>query len=115
MGTSWGGRFGGVVMAIEPRLKAGVFVVAGLNFRRPKPEVDDLNYLPHVHAPVLMINGRYDFTFPLETAAQPMFNFLGTPPDRKRHVVVEGVHYVPRHDLIRESLSWLDQYLGPVR
>jgi hypothetical protein len=44
-----------------------------------------------------------------------MFNFLGTPPDRKRHVVVEGVHYVPRHDLIRESLSWLDQYLGPVR
>jgi len=77
--------------------------------------VDDLNYLPRVHTPVLMINGRHDFTFPLETAAKPMFDLLGTSADRKRNVVVDGVHYVPRHDLIRETLGWLDRNLGPVR
>ena len=115
MGVSWGGRFGGVVLATEPRFKAAVLCVAGLNFRRAQPEVDDLNYLPRVHTPVLMINGRHDFTFPLETAAKPMFDLLGTSADRKRNVVVDGVHYVPRHDLIRETLGWLDRNLGPVR
>jgi eukaryotic-like serine/threonine-protein kinase len=62
-----------------------------------------------------MLNGRHDSTFPLETAAKPMFELLGTPLDRKRHVVADGVHYVPRHTLIRETLDWLDRYLGPVK
>ena len=70
---------------------------------------------PHVRAPVLMLNGRHDNTFPLETAARPMFDLLGTPPEHKRLVIVDGVHYVPRNDLIRESLAWFDRYLGPVR
>jgi hypothetical protein len=67
-----------------------------------------------VRAPVLMLNGRHDNTFPLATGARPMFELLGTPSDRKRFVIVEGVHYVPRHTLIRESLDWFDRYLGPV-
>jgi len=65
--------------------------------------------------PVLMMNGRYDNTFPLETAARPMYDLLGTPPDRKRLVIAGGVHYVPRNVLIRETLDWFDQQLGPVR
>jgi pimeloyl-ACP methyl ester carboxylesterase len=115
LGFSWGGRLGGVILAIEPRFEAAVLTVAGLNFRPAQPEVDDLNYLPRVHTPVLMLNGRHDNTFPLETAAKPMFELLGTPLDRKRHVVADGVHYVPRHTLIRETLDWLDRYLGPVK
>ena len=115
LGFSWGGRLGGVMLAIERRFKAAVLGVAGLNFRPARPEVDDLNYLPHVRAPVLMLNGRYDNTFPLETAARPMFELLGTPPDQKRNVVAEGVHYVPRTVFVRETLAWLDRYLGPVR
>lgn len=27
----------------------------------------------------------------------------------------EGVHYVPRYTLIRETLDWFDRYLGPVK
>lgn len=115
LGFSWGGRFGGVVLAIEPRFKAAVLTVAGLHFRPAQPEADDLNYLPRVHIPVLMLNGRYDNTFPLATAARPFFDLLGTPADRKRFVVVDGVHYVPRHRLIRETLDWFDRYLGPVK
>ncbi len=115
LGFSWGGRLGGVILAIEPRFKAAVLTVAGLNFRSVQPEVDDLNYMPRVKTPVLMLNGRHDNTFPLETAARPMFDLLGTPPDQKRHVIAGGVHYVPRTTLIRETLAWLDRYLGPVR
>jgi eukaryotic-like serine/threonine-protein kinase len=115
LGFSWGGRLGGVILAIEPRFKAAVLTVAGLNFRTAQPEVDDLNYLPRVHTPVLMLNGRYDNTFPLETAARPMFDLLGTAPDQKRFVVAGGVHYVPRTTLIRETLAWFDRHLGPVR
>jgi pimeloyl-ACP methyl ester carboxylesterase len=77
--------------------------------------VDDLNYLPRVQTPVLMLNGRHDNTFPLETAAKPMFDLLGTAPDKKRHVIAGGVHYVPRNTLIGETLAWLDRHLGPVR
>jgi hypothetical protein len=62
-----------------------------------------------------MLNGRHDNTFPLATAAEPMFGFLGTAPEHKRHVIVDGVHYVPRNDLIRETMAWLDRYLGSVR
>ena len=71
--------------------------------------------MPRVHVPVLMINGRYDNTFPLETAARPMYDLLGTPPNRKRLVIAGGVHYVPRNVLIRETLDWFDQQLGPVQ
>jgi pimeloyl-ACP methyl ester carboxylesterase len=115
LGFSWGGRLGGVILAIEPRFKAAVLTVAGLNFRSAQPEVDDINFMPRVRTPVLMLNGRHDNTFPLETSARPMFDLLGTPPDQKRHVVVDGVHYVPRTTLIRETLAWFDRYLGPVR
>ena len=41
--------------------------------------------------------------------------FLGSPPDEKRWVMYEGAHDVPRAQFIRESLTWLDKFLGPVR
>jgi eukaryotic-like serine/threonine-protein kinase len=62
-----------------------------------------------------MLNGKYDFFFPSETAQKPFFNFLGVPNADKRWILYEGGHDVPRAQLIRESLAWLDKYLGPVR
>jgi hypothetical protein len=50
----------------------------------------------------------------LETHARPFFDLLGTPADRERLVVSEAGHLVPRPQLIRESLDWLDRYVGPV-
>jgi hypothetical protein len=61
-----------------------------------------------------MINGRYDFFFPLETSQRPLYELLGTPAEHKRWVVYDGGHSVPRTQLIEESLAWLDRYLGPV-
>jgi serine/threonine protein kinase/formylglycine-generating enzyme required for sulfatase activity/cephalosporin-C deacetylase-like acetyl esterase len=113
-GHSWGAAEGGIMLAVEPRLKAAVLHVAGLYFRRALPEADALNFLPRVKVPVLMMNGRYDGAFPLETSQAPMFRLLGTPPDRKRHQVYETGHVVPRAELTREMLDWYDRYLGPV-
>ncbi|HEX5387287.1 MAG TPA: protein kinase [Gemmatimonadales bacterium] len=114
-GVSWGGYLGGLMPAVEPRFKTVVLLVAGLEYQRALPEVEPINYLPHITVPVLMLNGQYDHYFPVETAQRPMFRLLGTPPDRKRQVIAEGGHFVPRTQLVRETLDWLDRWLGPVR
>ena len=66
--------------------------------------------------PVLMVNGRYDFTFGLATAQQPLFAMLGTPPADKRHIVLETPHDVneQRPQLMKAVLDWLDKYVGRV-
>src|SRR2546428_2199817 len=109
-GLSWGGAMGGLLPAVEPRIKVSALYVAGLDFEPARPEVGPVNFLPRIRIPTLMINGRYDFFFPLETSQIPMFRLLGTPPDQKRHVVEEGSHFVPRARLIQEVLTWLDKY-----
>ena len=114
-GFSWGGNMGGIIPAAEPRVKTSVLYVAGLTMERSRPEVDPVNFLPRVKIPVLMLNGRYDFFFPSETSQKPFFTLLGSPPNDKRWILYEGGHDVPRTQLIRESLAWLDRYLGPVR
>ena len=115
MGYSWGGRLGPLLVALEPRVKTAVLYVAGLKLQRSLPEVDPFNYAPRVRVPVLMANGRYDFFFPIETSQIPLYRLLGTPPDRKRHVVYDGSHFVPRAMLVPEVVDWLDRWLGPVK
>jgi dienelactone hydrolase len=113
-GLSFGGGVGPTIAAIEPRTKAVVLNVGGLNFQQALPEVDEINYAPRVKQPTLMLNGRYDHFYPVETSQLPLFRLLGTPAQDKRHVIFEGGHQVPRPDVIRETLAWLDRYLGPV-
>ena len=43
-----------------------------------------------------------------------MFALLGSPAKDKKIVIYESGHLVPRNEFVRESLSWLDKYLGPV-
>jgi pimeloyl-ACP methyl ester carboxylesterase len=114
-GLSWGGAMGGLMPAVEPRIKVSVLVVAGLSFDRVRPEVDPVNFLPRITVPTLMLNGRYDFFFPLDSSQRPMFERLGAPPEHKRQVVYPGGHTVPRTEIVKEVLAWLDRYLGPTR
>ncbi len=115
LGLSWGGNMGGIIPAVEPRIKVSTLVVAGLTMERSRPEVDPFNYLPHVKSPVLMLNGKYDYFFASASAQEPFYKRLGTPTADKKYIVYEGGHDVPRTELIKESLAWLDKYLGPVR
>lgn len=114
-GLSWGGRMAGIALAVEKRFRTAVLSVAGFRFPRSMPEVDPFNFVPRVTIPVIMLNGRYDHYFPVETAQKPMFVFLGTPGDKKEWKVYDGGHFVPRDQLIKETLAWLDRYLGPVK
>ncbi len=113
-GLSWGGAMGAILPAVEKRIKANVLYVAGMNFQRALPEADQINYVGRVRQPTLILNGELDFFFPAETSQRPMFELLGTPPEHKKRLVFPGGHSVARTDQIKESLIWLDRYLGPV-
>jgi dienelactone hydrolase len=113
-GLSWGGALGAILPAIEPRIACNVLYVAGFLFQRALPEADQLHYVGRVRQPTLMLNGEFDFFFPVETSQKPMFERLGTPPEHKRYVVYPGAHTLPRTEVASELLAWLDRYLGPV-
>ena len=113
-GFSWGGRLGGLMVAVAGRFKTAILYVAGFRFQKQKPEVDPFHFVSRVRIPVLMLNGRYDSFFPHETSQIPMFKLLGTPEEHKRHLIYDTGHLIPRNQLIKESLEWLDRYLGPV-
>ncbi len=112
---SWGGRMGGLYPAVERRIKAIVLHVGGVGMNKTFPEVDPLNFLPRIYQPVLMLNGKYDMDFPVETSQMPMFNLLGTPAKDKKIIIYDTGHLVPRTDLIKETLAWYDKYLGHVK
>jgi formylglycine-generating enzyme required for sulfatase activity/dienelactone hydrolase len=113
-GFSWGGMMGAIIPAVEDRLKVNILVVAGLS-EAGLPEVNQINYISRVKIPTLMLNGRFDYTFPYEKSALPFYKLLGTPEKDKRQFVYETDHYVPKNEMIKETLTWLDHYLGPVK
>jgi formylglycine-generating enzyme required for sulfatase activity/cephalosporin-C deacetylase-like acetyl esterase len=113
-GYSWGGELGPLMAVMENRIKVCILYVAGL-FGRPLPEVDPFNYVHRVKIPVLMLNGKYDATFPYETSQKPLYELLGTSPENKRIFIYESGHFVPKDELIKETLNWLDKYFGSVK
>jgi predicted Ser/Thr protein kinase/pimeloyl-ACP methyl ester carboxylesterase len=112
-GMSWGGNMGAIIPAVEDRFQASVLVAAGL-IGRGRPESLDLNYVTRVTTPTLILNGGYDVIFTPEGSARPMLELLGTPEEDKQILFYETDHIPPRADYVRESLAWLDKYLGPV-
>ena len=114
LGLSWGGAMGPIMVALEHRYKAAVFVAGGLDPERPFPEVNQVNFASRVKTPVLMLNGKYDYIFPQATSQAPLFNLLGTPANDKRYVVYPTGHNPPHADMVREVLDWLDHHLGSV-
>lgn len=114
-GLSWGGQMGAILPAVESRFRVSVIYSGGFDLRRALPEVEPINFAPRITVPTLMLNGRYDFFYPMECCQESMFRFLGAPSAQKRRVVYETGHNVPRAELIKETLNWLDKYLGPVK
>jgi serine/threonine protein kinase/dienelactone hydrolase len=115
-GDSLGGTEGSLLPVIEKRIKVVIVSSGGFQNRRDLPEVDPFNFAPHLTVPVLMISGRYDRTFPLDSSQSPFFYFLGTSGKDKKQVIYETGHGAfPRPAAVRECLEWLDKYLGPVQ
>jgi formylglycine-generating enzyme required for sulfatase activity/dienelactone hydrolase len=117
LGVSMGSAEGVIITTLlQDRLRAAVFLDGGYFLVSPGPGTDQADFAPRMKKPVLMVNGRYDFTFPVQTAQDPLFRMLGTPAAEKRHVLLETPHDVTqdRPRLVKEVLSWLDRYLGRV-
>ena len=116
-GHSAGGHLGPLFLALEKRPKVAIFLDGGFTSFPRLPDGDVLNFAPHMKIPVLMLNSRYDFIFPVESSQLPMLRMLGTPEKDKRHVIYDTAHnlMLMRNEVIREVLDWLDRYLGPVR
>lgn len=107
--------YGTIFTAVDGRFKASVLLSGGLMPAELLPEMDPVNFAPRSRVPTLMINGRDDFIFPVDTLQKLLFDRLGAPEADKRHVLLDGGHLPPdRRAIIREVLGWLDRYLGPV-
>jgi dienelactone hydrolase len=114
-GVSLGAATAVRLVAVEPRFKAAILLSGG-SYERMPPAVDPWNFAPRFTTPVLMLNGRDDFQFPLETSQIPLYRQLGTLENNKKHWLIEGGHATPvtRLDMVKQALDWLDRYLGPV-
>ena len=113
-GMSWGAALGAIIPAVETRIKASILLAGGLH-DQSRPEVNQITYAPRVKVPTLMINGRYDTLAPYETSIKPLFDLLGTPEEHKELKLYETDHIPPMNEFIKETLAWLDRYLGPVQ
>jgi dienelactone hydrolase len=114
LGASWGGRMGAIVPALDPRVRVQVLVNGGFSLQRAQAHVDQFHFAPHVTIPTLMLNGRHDFYFPIESSQKPMFDAIRTPKDQKDYKQYDGGHNIPRAEMIKETLAWLDRF-QPVR
>ena len=107
-GYSLGGLMGGIIPAVENRLKVNILIVGGLS-----GDEGMVNYISRIKIPTLMLNGKYDFTFPLEKSVKPFYDLLGTT--NKDLILYDTDHFVPKNEMIKEVLAWCDKYLGPVK
>ena len=103
-----------MLIGTEERFRAAVLVSGGFAPSSSAAAVS-VGFVKRTKLPTLMLNGRYDYTFPLETHQIPLYEMLGAAPEDKRHVLYETGHMpLPHLEVIRESLDWYDKYLGPV-
>ena len=114
LGVSQGAAGGVIFLALEDRFQAAVFLDGGF-FLMPAG-ADQADFAPRMKKPVLMVNGKYDFTFPPDQAQAPMFEMMGTAPADKFRKVLETPHDVTelKPQLSMEVLRFLDKYLGRV-
>ncbi len=102
------------VLALDDRLKVGVAHAGGLASTSMPAEIDPINFVPRIRQPLLLLNGRYDAGYPVDLLQKPLLRMLGTPEKDKRHVLVESGHSIMRSvERTRETVDWLDRYLGP--
>jgi dienelactone hydrolase len=115
LGYSRGGELANIITAVEDRLKASVSILGGLYEWEILPALDPFNYVTRVKIPTLMLNGEHDIIYRYQTDAKPMYDLLGTPEKDKVLKLYNTDHHIPKNELIRETLNWLDKYLGPIK
>jgi hypothetical protein len=103
------------LLPYEQRFRVGVLWAVGFFRGPPESPVERADLVRRIRLPMLMLNGRLDAWLAIETQVKPMFDLFGAPEGDKRLVAYEVSHWpYPHNEVIKESLAWLDRYLGPV-
>lgn len=114
VGLSFGAGSRLAFAAVDPRFRAVVLIGGGIDERMKPvlPEVDNVNFAPHIEAPTLMVHGRQDEEHPWLTRGRALWNLLREP---KQLVLLEGEGHLPRSEaLIPPIETLLDETIGPV-
>ncbi len=115
VGLSWGAGSRSVLAAVDDRFDAVIFVGGGIDERMHPtlPEALNVNFLPHIRAPKLLVNGRQDEEHPWLTRGLPLWNLLREP---KELVLADGEGHAPSLEVRVPAINdFLDRVLGPVR
>ncbi|HRZ46470.1 MAG TPA: protein kinase [Candidatus Paceibacterota bacterium] len=117
-GVSHGAILGPVMLAVEQRIKTGVFAMGGLVPINMPRYFDIALYAQRVRTPVLMVNGSEDALVPLMASQQPLYELLrqANAQTTRRlypggHGALEGLFGQQIRD---DVLAWLDRRLGAV-
>jgi dienelactone hydrolase len=114
-GFSSGAALAPIALAVEPRFKLAELAVGGLGPSPGPAEIDTFQFYARSRVPVLMMNARYDTAFPQDRDQSVLLNLFGAPAGDKKLVLVEAGHAMVGYPATtRESLDWLDRYLGTV-
>jgi len=114
-GLSWGGIWGGIVPAIETRIKVAVIISGGRDLSFP-PEYSQVNFAPRIKIPILIQDGKYDSIFPVESNQKPFLQLFGTAEKDKQLRIYETGHAIwIKNEARRDELDFLDKCLGPVK
>ena len=109
LGMSYGALFNTHTLLFEDRYKGAILYVGGA-FPTYPPLVDGINHLPRIKTPFLMLNGEQDYLVP-KSAANFFFQSTGTPNEDKKIIFYDSGHWpLPRNQMIKETLSFIDQY-----
>ena len=77
------------------------------------PELRIANYAPHVEKPILLVSGRWDKIFDLETKQSPFYEDLRCKPEDR--VLVERGHILRGEDVSPAMDAWLENVFKPRR
>ena len=114
-GLSRGAEWGGILPAIDPRIKVAVLVNGGVATWR-HAEWSQVNFAPRIKIPILLLNGKYDTIFPVESCQKPFLALFGTAEKDKQLKLYEAGHDVyALNEARKDEREFLDKYLGPVK
>ncbi|MCJ7628691.1 MAG: SUMF1/EgtB/PvdO family nonheme iron enzyme, partial [Longimicrobiales bacterium] len=115
VGLSWGAGSRAALAAIDDRWDAVIFVGGGIDERlHPTvPEALNVNFIPYIRVPKLLLNGRQDEEHPWLTRALPFWELLREP---KELVLVDNEGHAPSLEVRVPAINdFLDRQFGPVR
>jgi dienelactone hydrolase len=115
VGLSWGAGSRAVFAAVDDRFDAVIFAGAGIDERMQPtlPEAFNVNFLPRIRAPTLMLNGRQDEEHPWLTRGLPFWELLSEP---KELVLLDLEGHAPSLEARIPAINgFLERLLGPVR